>query len=118
MGIFIGLFIAVPLLALIPASIAKGKGRSFWKWWWYGLWLWIIATPHACVMNSESDKDMKKCPSCAEYVKKEALKCKHCGEVFKTEAELRLKCPRCKESYDKTWKVCIHCNLPLEGTQS
>lgn len=27
-------------------------------------------------------KDQKKCPSCAESIKLEALKCKHCGEIF------------------------------------
>lgn len=40
------LVIAV-LIGLIPASIAKGKGKSFCLWWFYGAALFIVAFP-AC----------------------------------------------------------------------
>ena len=38
------------LLGLIPANIAKNKGRSFGLWWFYGWMLFIVALPHAFLM--------------------------------------------------------------------
>ena len=46
------LVIAV-LLGLIPAAIAKGKGRSFGLWWFYGAMAWIVAMPHALLMKPD-----------------------------------------------------------------
>jgi hypothetical protein len=113
MAIFVAFFIVAPLLALIPATIAKNKGRSFGGWWFYGWLLWIVALPHALLMSSRMNDNQRKCPACAEYVKKEALRCKHCGEVFKTETKLGLECPKCHKNYDTSWKICLQCNMPL-----
>jgi hypothetical protein len=44
------------LLGLIPANIAKKKGRSFGLWWLYGFLLFIIALIHALVMKDKSQK--------------------------------------------------------------
>ena len=35
------------VLGLIPASIARSKGRSFFGFWLYGALLFIVALPHA-----------------------------------------------------------------------
>ena len=50
MNIFISLVIAA-FLGLIPANIAKNKGRSFGLWWFYGWMLFIVALPHALLMQ-------------------------------------------------------------------
>jgi hypothetical protein len=42
------------LLALIPANIAKNKGRSFGLWWVYGFFLFLIALIHSLVMKDKS----------------------------------------------------------------
>ena len=45
------LLLLLPLLAIIPANIARAKGRSFWKWYVYGLLLFAIAMIHAMLID-------------------------------------------------------------------
>jgi hypothetical protein len=35
------------VIGLIPAAIARHKGRNFFLWWLYGTVIWIVALPHA-----------------------------------------------------------------------
>jgi hypothetical protein len=62
-------------LALIPASIAKRKGRKFGRWFVYGIFLFLIALIHSIAINAPS----KKCPHCAEEIKPDAKVCRYCG---------------------------------------
>jgi len=48
MELFLGLAV---LLGLIPALVAKHKGRSFVGWWVYGALLFVFALPHALLLN-------------------------------------------------------------------
>ena len=50
----LALLIAVALLGLIPANIAKNKGYDFATWWLYGALLIIVALPHAMALDDKN----------------------------------------------------------------
>jgi len=64
------------VLALIPAAIAKSKGRDFGLWYIYGVLLFIVALVHSICLSGNV-----RCPKCQEWIKREATVCKHCGGV-------------------------------------
>lgn len=65
--------IGLAFIALLPATIASGKGRNFALWWIYGVLLWIVALIHSILL-----KPIRTCPYCAEAIKPEAKACPHC----------------------------------------
>lgn len=67
------------IMGLLPAFIAKKKGRSFSTWYIYGVFLWIIALIHSLCMK---DKSGMQCPACKEWIAENAVVCKHCHTVI------------------------------------
>ena len=62
------------LLGLIPAFIAKNKGRSFGGWWFFGWMLWIVALPASLVVSNRN----RKCHRCLEWIERDATICRYC----------------------------------------
>jgi cytochrome c-type biogenesis protein len=58
--IILVLVIAGALLGLIPAMIARNKGRNFIDWWLFGVVLWPIAIPAALIIKPKSDAEISQ----------------------------------------------------------
>lgn len=85
------------LIGLIPAAIARSKGRGpFILWWLYGAGLFIVAIIHAILLRpsqqnidlAKASEGFRKCPACAEMVRAEASICKHCRTALEPAREV------------------------------
>lgn len=76
--------IAAIILGLLPAYIARSKGRNFVTWWIYGALLFIVALPHSVFLGEYGMSGTKKCGYCKKSVDINAAYCKHCGYDFTT----------------------------------
>lgn len=81
-----GILVLIGLLSFgaITAKIASDKGGSATLWFIAGALLPLIALLLAIFLSSESvnSRAFKKCPKCAESVRREALICRFCNYEF------------------------------------
>lgn len=89
------LLIWIVMGGIVVAMIAASKGRSGGAWFLYGAAVWPIAlvhillTPRPTVIEDSrvmEAGDHRRCPYCAELIRREAIVCKHCGRDVGPEA--------------------------------
>jgi hypothetical protein len=86
------LFLIAALIGVVPAAIAKSKGRSFALWWAYGTALFVLSLPHSLIIRATDEAiaravlagRMKKCPNCSEAMRTAEKLCPNCGRDMST----------------------------------
>lgn len=83
------------VLSFAVAWWAASRGRGALLWFFVsllaspliGFVLVAVIGPNAKAVEQEALEtgDMRKCPFCAELVRREAVKCKHCGSELQAE---------------------------------
>jgi RNA polymerase subunit RPABC4/transcription elongation factor Spt4 len=118
------------LCGIISAVIASNKGRSVFGWFILGLLFGPLGFILALVVGkneAEIEKSaiqsgtMKKCPYCAELVKREAKICRYCSkdlslQIAENDAIRDLspkKCPYCQKENMSDAAVCGSCRKIL-----
>lgn len=62
------------VLGLVTGAIGRSKGESFFVWWLFG----TFAFPLALIFVLISKDRRRRCPHCAETIRREAHVCPHC----------------------------------------
>lgn len=88
--LFVGLW-AICLLVVPLIAVKKNKGGIFW------FFLALLFGPFSLLMIAAASSEppdtshgggfIRKCPFCAEGIKKDAVICRHCGKDLPPEAE-------------------------------
>ena len=89
LGVAIFGYCLLILSAGLVASVAQERNRRFWAWFvMSGFLPPIIMVFILLLLPARPNKvPAKRCPKCAELVRKEATVCKHCGHSFEEEQE-------------------------------
>lgn len=117
------------LFGIAAAMFAGFNGRSVAGWFFLGCLFGPFALLFALILGRPEEEGVRKCPFCAELVKKEAVVCKHCGndlpsiaepktpDTFEVvhapmgRAETFLRCPKCGKFNAPDAEKCAFCGF-------
>lgn len=115
------------LCGIAAAMVASSKGRSAGGWFFLGLILGPFGLLFALLAGKEGPAEgERKCPFCAEFIKREAIVCKHCGRDVPNENSLILNnhvniglseatsCLKCKHENHISALSCENCGHRFE----
>lgn len=104
--------------SIVSAVVAKNKGRSGAGWFILGLIIGPFALLVALlppIVSHTAGSGTRKCPFCAEIIKREAIKCRFCGsDIGVSQVEsVGSECPTCNyvftQSYGSEGWWCPNC---------
>lgn len=117
-----GAFIFWVLCGIAAATVASSKGRSAVGWFFLGLILGPFGLIFALIVGKEGPAEgERKCPFCAEFIKREAIVCKHCGKDLPNEPKAEALKPTrwtIQQVPMAPWKnftICPACGAKHEG---
>ena len=73
-------FFWIVFAILVGIFASMRRARNGFGWFLLAMLISPLLAFLLCAALGPSPRSRRKCPACAEYIKREAARCKHCGQ--------------------------------------